>query len=121
MRKGPHPIDLHVGNRLKALRNLRQMSQQELAREVGLTFQQIQKYERGANRIAASRLYEFAATLGVSIGSFYEGLNDFYRHSDFPPFLSKQEISWLESINQIRSPGVRDQLRRLTNALAQEH
>ncbi len=97
------------------------MSQRELAQEVRLTFQQIQKYEKGANRISASRLYEFATALGVSIASFYEGLNDFYKHSDFPPFLSKQEISWLESINDIRSPQIRDQLRRLTNILAQEH
>ena len=70
----PHPIDVHVGARLRLGRRLRHLRQQALAEALGVSFQQIQKYENGANRIAASRLYGSAALLKVSIASLYEGL-----------------------------------------------
>jgi transcriptional regulator with XRE-family HTH domain len=70
----PHPIDIHVGNRLKQRRHLCGMSQSELAEKAGITFQQVQKYERGTNRMSASRLYEFSQILGVNISYFFEGL-----------------------------------------------
>lgn len=73
-RARPREVDLHVGQRLKLRRTLLGLSQGELARGVGLTFQQIQKYERGINRIGASRLAEFAMLLGVSPGWFFEGM-----------------------------------------------
>ena len=72
---GPHPIDLHVGRRLRELRLLRGMSQSDLGKCVGVTFQQIQKYERGTNRVSASTLYEFATQLAVSVAFFYDGLS----------------------------------------------
>ncbi len=68
----PNPIDIHVGNHLRVRRTLRGMSQTELGAAVGITFQQIQKYEEGTNRIMASRLYELAKVLGASIDSFFE-------------------------------------------------
>jgi transcriptional regulator with XRE-family HTH domain len=68
----PHEVDLHVGQRLRMRRTLLGLSQGELARSVGLTFQQIQKYERGVNRIGASRLAEFAIALRVPPGWFFE-------------------------------------------------
>jgi transcriptional regulator with XRE-family HTH domain len=61
----PHVVDVHVGQRLRFRRKLMGLSQGDLAQRVGLTFQQIQKYERGINRISASRLVEFAAVLKV--------------------------------------------------------
>jgi len=67
-------IDTHVGEKLKAIRIEKNFSQEKLGEAVGLTFQQIQKYEKGTNRIAASRLYQFAETLNVSILDFYSGL-----------------------------------------------
>jgi transcriptional regulator with XRE-family HTH domain len=70
----PHEVDLHVGKRLRMRRTLLGLSQGELGRSVGLTFQQIQKYERGVNRIGASRLAEFAAALSVPPGWFFEGM-----------------------------------------------
>jgi transcriptional regulator with XRE-family HTH domain len=73
-RRRPHEVDIHVGQRLRMRRTLLGLSQGELARQVGLTFQQIQKYERGANRIGASRLAEFAAVLDVSPGWFFEDM-----------------------------------------------
>jgi transcriptional regulator with XRE-family HTH domain len=73
-RDRPHEVDVHVGQRLRMRRTLLGLSQGELARSVGLTFQQIQKYERGANRIGASRLAEFAIALDVPPGWFFEEL-----------------------------------------------
>ncbi len=68
-------IDKHVGNRVRIRRLSLGISQQDLARNLGLTFQQIQKYEKGANRIGASRLYELSALLNVNVDFFFEGLN----------------------------------------------
>lgn len=67
-----HPVDVHVGARLRARRNAIDLSQEKLGDAVGITFQQIQKYERGSNRISASKLYEFASLLGVEVGFFFE-------------------------------------------------
>ncbi len=70
----PHPIDIHVGLRVRQRRALLGMSQTDLGKAVDLTFQQVQKYERGANRISASRLFEFAAVLDVPVSHFFEGM-----------------------------------------------
>ena len=70
----PDDIDKHVGKRLKKRRLLLGLSQEKLAEAIGLTFQQVQKYERGVNRIAAGRLYWFAKILGVPVSYFYEDL-----------------------------------------------
>lgn len=72
----PEPVDLHVGSRIRFRRKLLGLSQTQLADSLGITFQQIQKYERGSNRVSASKLYETAKTLQVSIAYFFEGLND---------------------------------------------
>lgn len=71
-----HPIDVHVGRRVRLRRRELGVSQQRLAEGLGLTFQQVQKYERGANRISASKLYEIGRLLSVPIGWFFEGLDD---------------------------------------------
>jgi len=69
-----HPVDVHVGHKIKAARNLRDLSLMEISSDLGVSFQQVQKYETGANRIAASRLFSIAKLLGVSIDYFFEGL-----------------------------------------------
>ncbi|MEM9698482.1 MAG: helix-turn-helix transcriptional regulator [Pseudomonadota bacterium] len=71
-----HPVDLHVGRKLKQIRTLRRLSQTDVARKLNLSFQQIQKYEIGSNRIAASRLFELAQILQVPPAYFFEGLHD---------------------------------------------
>jgi len=68
----PHPIDIHVGKRIRVRRTMMDISQETLADEVGLTFQQIQKYERGSNRVSASRLFQFANILQVPVSYFYD-------------------------------------------------
>ncbi|MFD2738133.1 helix-turn-helix domain-containing protein [Sulfitobacter aestuarii] len=70
-----HPVDIHVGRKLKQIRTLRRLSQTDVARKLDLSFQQIQKYEIGANRIAASRLFELSRILEVETSYFFEGLS----------------------------------------------
>ena len=69
-----HPVDVHVGARMRQHRTQLGMSQTKLGEAVGLTFQQIQKYERGANRVGSSRLYEFARALDVPVSFFFEDM-----------------------------------------------
>lgn len=69
-----HKVDIHVGERIRARRRSLGMTQEALASAIGLTFQQVQKYERGANRVSASMLYEIAKALNTGIGHFFEGL-----------------------------------------------
>jgi len=71
-----HPVDVHVGKRIRHRRWLVGMTQQQLAEQVGIKFQQIQKYETGANRVSASRLWDISRALQVSISFFFEGIED---------------------------------------------
>ena len=70
----PNPVDVHVGQRLRLRRTLLGLSQEKLGEAIGLTFQQVQKYERGANRIGASRLYDCSRVLDVPIGFFFDAM-----------------------------------------------
>jgi len=69
-----HPVDLHVGKAIRTRRKLRGVSQEQLGDALGLTFQQVQKYERGANRVSASKLFDIANALDVDIAYFFQGL-----------------------------------------------
>ena len=71
-----NPIDVYVGGRVKVRRKELKLTQQDLARALGLTFQQVQKYERGANRISASKLHKISQTLNISISHFFDGLDN---------------------------------------------
>ena len=77
-------IDLHVGRRLRRRRRLMGMTQQQLADSVGIRFQQIQKYECGANRITASRLFELAGALSIAVQYFYDGLTTMTAANEAP-------------------------------------
>ncbi|MDX2159313.1 MAG: helix-turn-helix transcriptional regulator [Hyphomicrobiaceae bacterium] len=70
----PNPVDVHVGSRVRLRRMLLGISQEKLGERLGLTFQQVQKYEKGVNRIGASRLYDLCNVLSVPVSFFYEGL-----------------------------------------------
>jgi transcriptional regulator with XRE-family HTH domain len=72
----PNPVDLHVGARIRLRRRMQGVSQEKLADALGLTFQQVQKYERGANRVSASKLYEIATALQAPVSYFFDGLAD---------------------------------------------
>ena len=77
-----HPVDVHVGNPVRHRRWLTGMTQQQLAQRVGIKFQQIQKYETGANRISASRLWDIADALDVPVSFFFEGIEETHEESD---------------------------------------
>ena len=125
----PDPIDIHVGSRLRLLRTMLRMSQEKLAAELGLTFQQVQKYERAANRISASRLYHLCRILGVRVGFFYDGLraghaaNPGFAEAPAEPFESDplhqhETIELVEAYYAIGDLGVRRRLYDLARALA---
>ncbi|HEX8233754.1 MAG TPA: helix-turn-helix transcriptional regulator [Caulobacteraceae bacterium] len=74
--RSPNPVDAHVGSRIRMRRKMQGISQEKLADALGLTFQQVQKYERGSNRVSASKLYQVARFLGTPVSYFFEGLAD---------------------------------------------
>src|SRR5688572_31144920 len=86
----PNPIDAHVGTRVRLRRMLLGMSQEKLGEHLGLTFQQVQKYEKGVNRIGASRLFDLARVLGVPVQFFYdEAPSDMVETSLSPGFADR--------------------------------
>lgn len=109
-----NPIDIHVGQRLRQRRTLLGMSQGKLGDTVGLTFQQIQKYERGANRIGASRLYDLSRVLDVSIAYFFE---------EMPNEISEDryEIVNAHLSNDVSAFGTDDMTRRETLELVRNY
>ena len=118
--------DLHVGKRLRRRRRLLGMTQQDLAGQVGVRFQQIQKYECGANRITASRLYELAKAMNISVQYFFDGIpasdapdaaNDADRMEG--DILSQKEtLELVRAYYKITDAGARKRLFELTKAIA---
>lgn len=98
---GIGPIDVHVGSRIGARRKLLQLSQKELAEKLGITFQQVQKYEKGVNRIGAGRLYSIATILGVDIDYFY-GDMDAESYVHLPEYNPTAGVGFLQE-DQIES------------------
>jgi transcriptional regulator with XRE-family HTH domain len=136
----PNPIDVHVGRRLRLRRTLLGMSQERLGQLLGLTFQQIQKYERGVNRIGSSRLYELGQILDVPISFFFDDMADGGRAPDLlAPGLAedpagfvfdearelqldkRETLELVRAYNRIPDPAVRKRLFELTKALANLH
>lgn len=100
--KTPHPIDVHVGSRLKLRRLMLGMSQEQLGAELGLTFQQVQKYERGTNRIGASRLWRLCQLLDVRPTFFYDDM-DPVRAPAIPGGFSEPPVAVFEA-DPLRKP-----------------
>jgi transcriptional regulator with XRE-family HTH domain len=96
-------IDLHVGKRLRRRRRLLGLTQQQLAESVGIRFQQIQKYECGANRVSASRLFELAEALDVPVQYFYEGLSRRDESANEDTYLAADVLSQKETVDLIRA------------------
>ncbi len=113
---GPRPVDVHVGGRVKVRRTLIGMSQEELGEHVGLTFQQIQKYEKGMNRISASKLWVISLVLGRPISWFFEGIGKRKRKGD--DLLAKRETLQLVRYLSACDPDVQKHLAAMINAVA---
>lgn len=88
----PHPVDVNVGKRIRHRRWLVGMTQQQLAEQVGIKFQQIQKYETGANRVSASRLWEIGDALRVPVGFFFDGLVEDAEEREEDTLLQDREV-----------------------------
>ncbi len=113
---GPRPVDVHVGGRVRACRTLIGMSQTELGNHIGVTFQHIQKYENGMNRIAASRLWQFSLVLGRPISWFFEGIGEQKRKGD--DLLAKRETLKFVRYFSACDPDVQKHLAAMINAVA---
>ncbi|KAE9627642.1 helix-turn-helix transcriptional regulator [Parasedimentitalea maritima] len=98
-----HPVDVHVGKRIRHRRWLTGMTQQQLAEQVGIKFQQIQKYETGANRVSASRLWDIADSLTVPVSFFFEGLDGEDKASDDKTSVPADLMGDKEALDLVRS------------------
>ncbi len=127
----PHPVDVHVGARVRMRRTIMGMSQERLDEALGLTFQQVQKYERGVNRVGASRLFEMSRILDVPVTFFFEGFTGEARGgtgtaSESSTFSEAQELSKREilelarAFDRIRDSRVRRRILELTKSLGAE-
>ena len=130
MTSKPNPIDIHVGKRLRMRRTLLGMSQEKLGKAVSLTFQQIQKYERGANRIGSSRLYQLSQILSVPVSYFFDEIDPAItsqaaglREGAAPTF-SDDQLARRETLEMVRAyyripdPAVRKRVFELIKAIA---
>ncbi len=130
----PHPVDVHVGKRLRLQRTILGMSQESIGTAIGVTFQQVQKYERGVNRMGSSRLYEFSRILGVPVSFFFEGfevehgvgepgmagmaeasMSDFQHEEQMA---SRETMEMMRAYYRISSPKVRKGVFELIKTLA---
>jgi transcriptional regulator with XRE-family HTH domain len=120
-------VDVHVGQRIRLRRRLLKVSQDALAESLGITYQQVQKYERATNRVSASKLLAVARALGVPVGYFYEGLED--RGGDLPPLedlslaqrmlTEKGGLELAQAYLRIRNENVRRGLVNLADSLTE--
>ncbi len=123
----PDPIDIQVGARVRTRRLLIGMNQETLARALGLTFQQVQKYEGGANRVSASRLSQIAEILGVPIAYFFSDLELGGAESSPRDREARERLQRPETIDLIRAfyaiadQALRDQFLDMVKAVAQSH
>lgn len=116
--KVPHRIDVIVGNNIRMLRNQRKVSQSTLADTLGLTFQQVQKYEKGANRISASKLYDIAQYFDVGVSVFYAGTDD--ADKDINPILpfGRDTLDVARAFESLDDPKLKTSIKGLVKAAA---
>ena len=128
--RSANPVDVHVGTRVRLRRQVLKMSQEKLGDQLGVTFQQVQKYERGANRIGASRLWKISDVLNVPINFFFDGLNDQAAQGEFAEndqmpivydFINSPDgVALAKAVSQIKSKAVRRQILELARSLAND-
>lgn len=131
----PNPIDVHVGARVRLRRTLLGMSQEKLGEAIGLTFQQVQKYERGANRIGASRLFDLSRVLDVPVSFFFDVMSDdvslqsprmmatglaeeSVQPYEMDPMTKRETLELVRAYYRITDPQVRKRVFELAKALA---
>ena len=137
MRGGPEAVDVYVGGRVRQRRTMLGMSQEKLGEALGLTFQQVQKYERGANRIGASRLHQISEVLDVPINFFFEDISpsltkkrgktalaEAQAEYDHDPMAKRETLELVRSYYKIKDPKVRrrifDLIKQLGKTLSEQ-
>ena len=128
--RSANPVDTHVGARIRLRRQVLKMSQERLGEQLGVTFQQVQKYERGANRVGASRLWRLSQVLDVPVSFFFEGLNadiesgEFAENDQMPivyDFINSSDgVALAKAVSQIKNKAVRRQILELARSLAKD-
>jgi transcriptional regulator with XRE-family HTH domain len=129
----PDPVDIHVGSRVRLRRTLLGLSQDKLARAIGVSFQQLQKYERGTNRISASRLYALSKVLGVGISWFFEDAPSTSKRrtppaepraaanesaADQDPMTANETVKLVRAYYMIEDPKVRKKILHMVRAVS---
>jgi transcriptional regulator with XRE-family HTH domain len=116
------PLDVTVGARIRIFRNHRGMSQGELAGKIGVTFQQVQKYEKGTNRVGASRLSRIAVVLGVSVGELFESSENksATAKSPFRLLAERDALRVLDAFSRTTNPRVRRAFTKLLESVADQ-
>jgi len=128
---GPHPVDIHVGSRIRMRRTLLGLSQEKLGDALGLTFQQVQKYERGANRVGSSRLFEISRILDVPVSFFFEDMpgdvaaaataqqaDPTGESTQRDPLAKRETLELVRAYYRIGDPRVRKRIFELMKAIA---
>jgi transcriptional regulator with XRE-family HTH domain len=127
-KKSPNPVDKHVGSRVRMRRMMIAMSQEKLGAALGVTYQQVQKYEKGMNRIGASRLQQISHILQVPVPFFFEGLHgstDEMKKAPSPSYVSdflatRQGLSLSKAFMRINEPNLRRRIVDLVEEIAGE-
>ena len=128
--RSPNPVDIHVGTRVRLRRQILKMSQERLGDSLGVTFQQVQKYERGSNRVGASRLWKMSQVLEVPVAFFFEGLGEKMQSLEFAEndqmpivydfIISSDGVALATAVSKIKSKAVRRQILELARSLAKD-
>jgi len=131
VKKIPNPVDVHVGRRIRMRRVLVGLSQEKLGEQIGLTFQQVQKYEKGSNRVSASRLYQIAQILSVPVSFFFDDLPDLVDGKTVSGFSeagtdsvvmdflhSSEGLQLNKAFAEIKEPAVRRKIVELVKSIA---
>jgi len=132
----PHPVDVHVGKQLKLKRTLVGLTQGALGERIGLTFQQIQKYERGANRVSASKLWQLSNILDCPVEYFFEDMPENVRN-EFPGYEGytseadvpeeeltlhrRQTLELVRAFSDVKDQNIRTQVNKMVKAMAGVH
>lgn len=135
--EGPNPVDIYVGSKVKSRRLILGLSQEELAKAIGLTFQQVQKYERGTNRISVSRLVDICKVLKVPVDYFFDGsfaltgkpagmrnaaakgFSDAKQESLEPdPMMKRDVLELVRAYSRISNPQLKKQLLEMAKAMS---
>ncbi len=129
----PHPVDIHVGKRLRLRRTILGLSQEAIGNAIGVTFQQVQKYERGVNRMGSSRLYEFSKILSVPVSYFFDemeksattavpasGVSEDSPEFEHEKMSSRETLEMMRAYYRISEPRIRKRIFELVKALAED-